>query len=684
MQTHLVQEAMRLASLGYRVFPCVPNQKRPLTPRGLHEGTTDEDQIADWWTLYPDANIGLVTDGLVVVDVDATQDGKPNPWLSSLGPLQDLHTSAKATSPRGGMHFFFRQPATSEFRNTASKIAPGVDTRANGGYVLVAPSQTDAGRYTWLHGGVLDVERESLPILPKWLEDTLQIESRQPLAHSMGDAGQIISGSRNDTLARHAGNMRRGNMDKDEILAALLKMNERRCRPPLSEREVEKIAESVSRYEPDQVMEAVLNDSPEVSEDDYQDAQITDPGFLPASLLSPPGFLRDIIAWNLETAYKPQKELALAGAISLLSALTGRKVQDETGTRSNLYVIGVAASGSGKDHARKINKTVLSRYLQSGILGPESAASYQGIVKWLEQSPATLFQFDEFGRYLESITKSDNGPQAQIVTMLMKLYSSADSAFVPEARADLKSVVTINQPHCVIYATTVADSLFGSMTADNINDGFMGRLMVIESSNDDPDPRDAMQIGECPRDIAYQADQWVHFSPGGNLSSVNPVPVTLAYEPEAKRRYKILEALCRSEANEHPVYRGLWTRATEKARKLGLLYQCSIGSVSASKVSLEAADWACEVMERLTRRMVYLADLWVVRGLRERNAKTILRMIRDSPDGMSKSQLTRRTQNIDRHTRDDILKDLIESGQVEKKQMSSTTRTGTYYKICTR
>lgn len=106
MQTHLVQEAMRLASLGYRVFPCVPNQKRPLTPRGLHEGTTDEDQIADWWTQHPDANIGLVTDGLVVVDVDATQDGKPNPWLSSLGPLQDLHTPAKATSPRGGMHFF--------------------------------------------------------------------------------------------------------------------------------------------------------------------------------------------------------------------------------------------------------------------------------------------------------------------------------------------------------------------------------------------------------------------------------------------------------------------------------------------------------------------------------------------------------------------------------------------------
>ena len=52
--------------------------KHPLTPNGLKDATTNPEQIRNWWTRWPDANIGIVTgkvSGIVVVDVDAGKGG---------------------------------------------------------------------------------------------------------------------------------------------------------------------------------------------------------------------------------------------------------------------------------------------------------------------------------------------------------------------------------------------------------------------------------------------------------------------------------------------------------------------------------------------------------------------------------------------------------------------------------
>ena len=62
--------------------------------------------------------------------------------------------------------------------------------------------------------------------------------------------GPIPEGHRNDTLMSLAGTMRRRDMGAEEIEAALLVTNNKRCDPPLAEDEVRKIAFSVCRYKP--------------------------------------------------------------------------------------------------------------------------------------------------------------------------------------------------------------------------------------------------------------------------------------------------------------------------------------------------------------------------------------------------------------------------------------------------
>jgi hypothetical protein len=70
----MLESALRYAEQGYPVFPCAPGRKQPLTPNGLLDATTDLDQIEAWWTATPNANIGLVTNGLLVIDVDPLND----------------------------------------------------------------------------------------------------------------------------------------------------------------------------------------------------------------------------------------------------------------------------------------------------------------------------------------------------------------------------------------------------------------------------------------------------------------------------------------------------------------------------------------------------------------------------------------------------------------------------------
>ena len=73
----LLEAALKYEQRGWAVFPLRPRGKEPLTRHGFKNASTSEAQICQWWSEWPDANIGLATrkSGLVVVDVD-TKEGK--------------------------------------------------------------------------------------------------------------------------------------------------------------------------------------------------------------------------------------------------------------------------------------------------------------------------------------------------------------------------------------------------------------------------------------------------------------------------------------------------------------------------------------------------------------------------------------------------------------------------------
>ena len=241
------ERAMEHLRRGTPVFP-VKQDKKPLEAGGFHRATTDPDQINGWNRKYRDAGVAIPTGrvtGRVVLDMDLKTCGPESlRELESVhGPLPD---TVRVQTPSGGTHFYFAYPDDADtVPNSASKIAPGLDVRGDGGYVVAPPSpgyEWDAGA----HPDDLD-----LAPLPEWLRELILNGAGGRSAAGSEPAGAPIpEGRRNSALTSLGGTMRRHGMTHEAIETALLTENARRCTPPLAEKEVRNIAQSVSRYAP--------------------------------------------------------------------------------------------------------------------------------------------------------------------------------------------------------------------------------------------------------------------------------------------------------------------------------------------------------------------------------------------------------------------------------------------------
>lgn len=151
-----------------RAEECKSPAKHPRTSHGIAEASADPDQVTRWWSRWPAANIAIATGParLIVADLDGEQAIRA--WQELAAPHSRTVTAAVRT-PRG-WHFWFRQPLDGDpLGNSASRLAPGIDTRGAGGYVLAPPSLHITGRrYLWAPGGA------QVAACPSWLAVALR------------------------------------------------------------------------------------------------------------------------------------------------------------------------------------------------------------------------------------------------------------------------------------------------------------------------------------------------------------------------------------------------------------------------------------------------------------------------------------------------------------------------------
>lgn len=260
------QFARWYARRGIHVFPCHtiedgactcrnPSCSSPgkhpigsIVPHGVSDATGDRDVIAEWWALFPDANIGVATgerSGLTVVDIDPGKGGEES-WHNLVETHGDVPDTWWVITGSGGLHIYFRDAG---LRNSASLVGPGIDVRGDGGYVVAPPSlHACGGTYEW--GEALGPGAIAEPAdMPAWLVSQAY-GGRRSAGKASGNPlpERITEGARNHWMASAAGVMRRKGFTLRAVEAALKIENRTRCQPPLDDREIERIAQSIDRY----------------------------------------------------------------------------------------------------------------------------------------------------------------------------------------------------------------------------------------------------------------------------------------------------------------------------------------------------------------------------------------------------------------------------------------------------
>jgi hypothetical protein len=162
----LLDVALEWAAAGVAVFPCQPLTKKPATPHGFKDATTDPAQIREWWTRWPNANPAAATgavSNLVVLDPDNGAVGqftleRLEQELGQLPPTLVVRTPGdpdKGKQP--GRHIYLSHPGERVKNRAGERWRPwgkdkdpatGLDVRGDGGYVMLPGSVLLSGTYT--------------------------------------------------------------------------------------------------------------------------------------------------------------------------------------------------------------------------------------------------------------------------------------------------------------------------------------------------------------------------------------------------------------------------------------------------------------------------------------------------------------------------------------------------------
>jgi putative DNA primase/helicase len=221
----------------------------PLAPKGFKNASTEAETIEAWFARYSWLNYAVHTDGLVVIDIDPRHDGDVN-WDELEHQHGEVPPTWRVLTGGGGEHIYFSAPDGVTISSNASKLAPGVDHRARGGYVVGPGSLHLTGsRYEWSVDG--HPSEVGLAPCPKWIIDAL-VEPKQGKARPAGHwdealAAPIPEGCRETTLVSICGKLVYQGVDLVLVEQVLGCVNDARCNPPLDHKDITRIVASIAR-----------------------------------------------------------------------------------------------------------------------------------------------------------------------------------------------------------------------------------------------------------------------------------------------------------------------------------------------------------------------------------------------------------------------------------------------------
>lgn len=722
--TSTLDAACRYAEIGWPVFPCRKHpDKQPLTEHGFKDASTDEAQVVKWWRRWPDAQVGVATEGanLTVIDLDLNPaEGKDG--IASFSRLCDengLHGCGLiASTPRGGRHYVYL--GTDPPTPMGQDILPGsgIDVRAAGSYIIV-PSPASPGR-EWAVGDPFVKSGETdVAAMPAWVRHLVTAGRARgnPAARSAGrpmplDAQQVahiraaLDWVENDSRANwiRVGMALKSTGAKEQAYELWVEWSRRTAEPGQVHAKFD--AEDQA-YQWRSIREFRLDGSEitlgtlfhlamqagwtptfdqEVALEPMALAVPAEPAPVlpmrtkerpfPLELVNCPGLLGDMVEWMVASSTRRQPALCLASAIVSLGALLGRRVATPSDLRTNVYALGIGETASGKDPSIKLPQVLFAHAGLSKFIGPGEWKSDSGLRAALVAEPSHVCLLDEFTKALDTMSGRQVPPHIKgIKSYMLKLFTTANGVFLAPAYADrkLNAPVEIGEPNLGIYGTGVPSELFTSLDRGAVQDGFLNRFLVFFVDDQQPARRQVGRIVPPPDlvnalkalDVATRPKGKLHGSSSGLAvaTGCRIVPHDDAAAEYFAHVQDEADTLVRVMRGQGSQLVDLWVRMAEHVAKLALIR--SVANDPTKPTGVADVAWAHRLVVWCIERTMAVAEQRVADSPQEALTKRVLRVVTAAgPGGMTSSQLCRATQWLRRGDRKDIVQTLVESGEL--------------------
>lgn len=541
---------------GYRVFglygategrcncgkdSCISLFKHPISSGWQHTPDWSDEQ---WEVAHMagqfDTGYGVLTKGLVVVDVDARNGGVESfSKLCEIVPeISECGFIVETGSGGGSKHLYFSVDESLALRFNFDGL-PGIDAKSGNSFVVGPGSMHSSGNiYRAVVGSPADISPAPESLLRLLIKPERHRAELNGSTVDLSDSdltsmlGYVDPDCDHETWVRcgmavHHVTAGTGLSIWDEWSSKGSKypghdVIERRWHSfgkssnPVTLGTLRHYAEEAGWVEP-----VTFSDDSIVWESDDNPLDISG-----VDLLRPPGFTGEVAQWINSQSLYPRETLAVAAALMTISNVAGMRYEDPVDHSAfNLFCFGVSDSSTGKEAVLQAHNSLLRAAGVTGAL-VGGIKSEQEVYRNLLRHQAAYYAIDELGEHLSKIMgarKKGGTPYLEgVIGALMSIYSKSNS-FV-QITGDLKEEVRqaliqerarlekaeddphgkierrisriqhaletidmgIENPFLSIFGLTTPERFNDLMDFDNAANGFIGRALIFKEHNANP------------------------------------------------------------------------------------------------------------------------------------------------------------------------------------------------------
>ena len=676
-QDSALELALAYAESGYSPVPLLRHNKVPPKELGswqqFKERQPTTEEITRWFKDRDDLVVALVCGDFIVVDADTPEACI---WAEENLP----NTPCKVVTGKG-MHYYYNNPenyTTYVARRTeTSDPAKLIDIRGVGG-LIIAPYNIHATGAIYepkFINGWDWHDTSDLPNLTKehWVMITGAEKLNGKAITSPFSMEGVVAGSRNDNAARLAGNLIAKNVSIEMVEFFVQSWNQQN-KPPLPRSEISTTVNSILKTH-----ERKNQQAPAFIQRKYNVIE-------PKDLYSPPGIIKDVFEYSEEIAQIQQPALSMQTALALGSVALGRMYRTDMNNFSSMFFMCIAKSGQGKENIKTVMESVLDGAGYADIMAGDGYTSSGAVYSLLRHKPTHITVMDEFGKRLESISKSTNSNKEDAIQVLMETWGRCHGTIRPD-NYSMMTLTTKQQqealdrstikPAITLVGMSVPRNFYGALSTGRIVDGFLNRFIVVESklprtvSRMVPFVEPSYAICEWIRNVRETKSEMEQIS--RDNSEVDFKQRVVKFDDHSKEllnklAYELVDQQNKLEKDGLEV---LLSRTREKAMRLAL-----IGALAdnpyANTIKGDITKWAIDYVYYYDQMMVATCEDKVAGSEMESRIKQVLSFIRTQGEmGISRRDIDRRElfRSMKSFEVKEIINRLMNAGEIQEKDV---------------